>query len=441
MKQNKIKKLISFLLISSVIVLVTACGADDNTANGDEVEIRLLTRMAGTTPQVGIYQDILDDFEAEYDDVTITDDSQGDEGSYNNILKTNRASGDLPNIFRVQGVANLGEYIDNDLVMDLDPVFEENKEWSEGFVEGAKEYYQVPGYEGTYAVPMESGIIGVYYNEKLFEEAGLDKFPETWDEFTTAIDKLNENDVTPISLGAKASFTAGHLHNLISYRWLGNDVAKKLGSRELAWDSPEMIETFEFIEDLRDMNAFDDSAAGIDDDVALSSFQNGEAAMIITGPWNGPPLKNPEESKVAEHVQLAKFPYFEEKPEFKDNDMQVISPYMINGKLEGKEKEYTIELVKRLTNAENAKRYAEEAGFIVPRTDVDIDEEKVEPIFLTNLELSSTSEKLGVDLFDYEKEQFMQDRTRNSIVSIISGASAEEAAKEIQSELDKRRDE
>lgn len=442
MKKNKMKKLLSLFLISSVILVLTACGGeskDGEKASGDDVEIRLLTRMAGTTTQVDIFKDILADFEAEYDDVVIIDDSQGDEGSFNNILKTNRASGDLPNIYRVQGVANLEEYIENDLVMDMEPVFAEDTEWSDGFIEGARNYYQVPGFEGIYGVPMESGIIGIYYNEKLLAEAGFDEFPETWSDFKAAIESLNEMGVIPLSLGAKSNSAAGHLHNLISYRWLGTDVAKELGAGELDWDSPEMIETFEFVEELRDINAWDPNAAGIDGDVALASVQNGEAAMIITGPWNGPSLTDEEESKEAENIRMAKFPYFEEKPEFKDHDMQVISPYMVNGKLEGKEKEYTIELVKRLTNAENAKRYAEEAGFMVPRTDVDINEDEVQSIFLENLELSRTSEALGVDMFDYHPEQFMQDRTRNSIVSIITGASAEDAANEIQSELDERR--
>ncbi|MGN9166333.1 ABC transporter substrate-binding protein [Tissierellaceae bacterium HCP3S3_D8] len=438
--KRKLKSLLSIILVFSMLLAITACGGNTSASSkGDgKIKIRLLTRMAGTTPQVQIYNDILEQFEIDHDDVEIVDESQGDESAFNNILKTSRASDDLPHIFRIQGVANLDEYIDNKLIMDLAPVFEEDKEWSDGFTEGAVKYYEVPGYEGIYAVPMESGIIGVYYNEELFTKAGISGFPETWTEFKSAIGKLNAINITPIALGAKASYTAGHLHNLILYRWLGNDVAKKLGSRELAWDSPEIIETLEFIKELKDINAFDKNAAGIDDNVALSSFQNGEAGMVITGPWNASPLTNTEKSKVGDKVRLAKFPYFEEKPEFKDNDMQVISPYMINGKLEGKEKEYTIELVKRLTSAEAAKRFAEEANFMVPRTDIDIDESKVEPIFLKNLELAGTSIGAGVDSFDYDPLQSMQDRTRNSIVSIISGASPSDAAKEIQEEINNR---
>lgn len=442
MGKNTLKRFLGLSVMGSMALALTACGSGDgdngDTAaeDDDDIEIELLTRMAGTTPQVDVYQGILDEFEEDHPGVTVKDESQGDDSAFNNILKTRRASGNLPNIYRVQGVANLGEYIDNDLLMNMDPIFEENQEWSEGFVQGAIDYYDVPDYEGTYAVPMESGLIGVYYNEQILSDAGIDEFPETWSDLETAIDKLNAFGTIPIALGAKEGSTAGHLHNLITYRWLGTDVAKQLGNREMDWDSPEMIETYEFLEDLVEMDAFEDDVAGIDDNVAHAAFQNGDAAMHITGPWNASEFKNPEETPAHEDINLAKFPYFEEKPEFKDEDMQVISPYMVNGELEGREKELTIELIKELTSAENAKKYAEAAGFIVPRTDVDYDEDTLEPIFIKNLELSSTSTGLAVDLFDYDPIQSMQDRTRDSLVSILSGASPEEAGKEIQSEID-----
>lgn len=118
-----------------------------------------------------IYNDILDEFKEKHPEVTIVDDSQGDESAFNNILSTDIASGTMANIFRIQGVANLSEYIDNGLILDVQPYLDEDPEWGGGFTEGALSYYQVPGKEGTYAIPMESGLIGVYYNKDLFEKA------------------------------------------------------------------------------------------------------------------------------------------------------------------------------------------------------------------------------------------------------------------------------
>ncbi len=432
------KKLLVVLMVLLATILTACGGSSDASDNADgKVKIRLLTRMAGTSTQAQIYKDIIKEFEAKHSDVVVVDESQGDESAFNNKLKTDLASGTLPNIFRVQGVANLNEYIESGLLMDMDPILKDDPEWGQNFTEGALKYYQVPGHEGTYGIPMESGLIGVYYNEELLKKAGINEFPETWSELTAAVKKLKGIDVTPIALGAKATYMAGHLHNQIFYKWMGTEAAKKLGTRELKWTDSEVVKTLEYVEDLNKLDAFGQSAAGISDEIAVADFLEGKAAMIITGPWNIGKFTNSSETEYADAIKLAKFPYFDEKPEFKDEDMQIISPYMVNGKLEGKEKEYTIELLKMLTSAEAAKRFAEEAQFLIPRSDIAIDNSKVSELFLHNIELGATSTGIAVDVFDFDPLPSMQDRTRNSIVSILIGGKPKDAAKEIQDEIDK----
>jgi len=432
------KKMLVVLMVLLATILTACGGSSDASDNADgKVKIRLLTRMAGTSTQAQIYKDIIKEFEAKHSDVVVVDESQGDESAFNNKLKTDLASGTLPNIFRVQGVANLNEYIESGLLMDMDPILKDDPEWGQNFTEGALKYYQVPGHEGTYGIPMESGLIGVYYNEELLKKAGINEFPETWSELTAAVKKLKGIDVTPIALGAKATYMAGHLHNQIFYKWMGTEAAKKLGTRELKWTDSEVVKTLEYVEDLNKLDAFGQSAAGISDEIAVADFLEGKAAMIITGPWNIGKFTNSSETEYADAIKLAKFPYFDEKPEFKDEDMQIISPYMVNGKLEGKEKEYTIELLKMLTSAEAAKRFAEEAQFLIPRSDIAIDNSKVSELFLHNIELGATSTGIAVDVFDFDPLPSMQDRTRNSIVSILIGGKPKDAAKEIQDEIDK----
>lgn len=442
MKKSKlIKKGLLVLGLGVTLIGLAACGSSKEKADGKDgkIEIRLLTRMAGTAPQVGIWQDVIDEFAKEHPEVKIVDESTGDEGSFNNLLKTSRASNDLPNIYRIQGVANLGEYIDNDLIMNMTPVLEADKEWSEGFNEGALNYYEVPNYEGIYGLPMESGLIGVYYNKELFEKAGISKFPETWSEFKVAIEALNKSGVVPISLGAKSTYTVGHLHNLIFYRSLGTDAAKKMGTGEMKWTDKEVVATLESVKELADLGAFDPSAVGIDDNVALNTFLKGDAAMIITGPWNISKFNDKAETKFSEAIEVAKFPYFDDKEQFKNEDMQVISPIMVNGKLEGKEKELTIELAKRLTDKDIATRLANEANWIFPRTDFELKGTDAAPLFVKNVELAKTSTGIAVDVFDYDPNQAMQDVTRNTLVGIIQGTSPTDAAKTIQEASDSKK--
>lgn len=409
---------------------------EDTSAKEEKIKIRLLTRMAGTSATVQIYNSIIDEFKAKHPEVEIIDDSQGDESAFNNILSTDVASGKMANIYRVQGVANLKKYIDNGLLLDVKPFLEEDKEWGESFASGALSYYEVPGKDGIYAVPMESGLIGVYYNEDLFKQAGIDAFPQTWEDLMSAISKFREKGITPIALGEQSTYMGGHLHDQIFYKWLGTEAAKELGNRTKKWTDEDVVQTLQFIKDLVDAQAFDPNTVGMTDDIAMTAFKTGEAAMVISGPWMLGRLSNPEDTPIAEHVRIAKFPYFKEKMEFKNHDMQIISPYMINGKLEGKELELTIELVKMLTSREAAKRYAQEARFPMPINGVDLDEEKVGALFVKSMELGATSEGIGVDVFDFDELTSMQDITRNAIMSIFTGSSPMEAAQMIQDEID-----
>lgn len=447
----KLKKWMAILLtIVMSVGLLGGCGnsgggdkaseqPDLQSANGNQEEavtIRILTRIAGTSNQVGIFNQILDEFKDKHPEVTIVDDSQSDESAFNNLMAADIASGSLANIFRIQGVANLADYIDNGLLLDVSEYLKADKDWGSGFTEGSLSYFNVPGHEGTYAIPMESGVIGIYYNKALFQAAGIDKFPETWSELLTAIEKLKATGVIPIAMGAQSSYMAGHLHDQIFYKWVGTDAAKLLGSREKKWTDEDVVQSLQYVKDLVDAGAFDKSAAGLTDDIALSQFQQGEAAMVITGPWNITNFSDETKTPVAKDIDVANFPYFDEKPELKNENMQTLGCYMINGKLEGREKELTVELIKMLTNKDAAKRFAEEAGVLIPRSDIQLDESKCPELLVKNLALGGNSSGVGVDVFDFDPLPSMQDRTRNSIVSMFIDATAQDAAKEIQAEID-----
>ena len=433
------KKLIFVIVMVLMLHLFTACDSKkrglDSGDNG-KVTIRLLTRMAGTTVQVDIFKDIIAEFQQRHPEVVIIDDSQGDESSFNNILTTDIASGNMANIFRIQGIANLGKFIENDLLLDMSPFLEADKEWGDGFTSGSLSYYKVPGQEGIYGIPMESGLIGIYYNEKILQDAGIAVFPETWEDFVYAISKLKAAGVIPISLGAQSTYMAGHLHNQIFYKWMGTEAPKLLGARDIKWTDPEVVQTLQFVTDLIEADAFDPNAAGLTDDVAITQFQQGKSAMVITGPWNISSFTDAERTSEKENIRIAKFPYFKERPQFRDDDMQLISPYMVSGELKDRELDLTIELLKMLTDKKAAKRFAEEAAFLIPRTDIELDESISSDLFIQSVKLGATSEGLCVDVFDFDPLASMQDRTRNSIVGMFIGSTALEAATEIQTEID-----
>ncbi|MGL4345632.1 MAG: ABC transporter substrate-binding protein [Cellulosilyticaceae bacterium] len=401
---------------------------------GKQIEIRIMTRMSGESRRAKIYNQVLREFEQRYPNVKIIDESVESEKEYNNKIKMSIATGEVPHIFNIQGVEHLGEYIENGLIMDIEPVLKRNYTWGMGFIPEVLDYYRVSGQEGIYGVPMEMGLVGIYYNEELFERAGVDEFPDTWEAFNDAIDQFKTVGITPLAVGAKSTYMVTHLHNNIFYKWLGIDSARALGERELSWMDEEVVRTLGFVNDVDEKGALFPDVELMNDEMAMSAFSNGNVAMFIAGPWAIGQFVN---LPIAEQIRFAKFPYFQEKPEYKNHDMYAISAYMINGNLAGLEKTYTIELVKELTSQKVAQRFAEEAQFLMPRKDYDADPDIVTELLTQNIELSKTSEQIACDLFDFEPLPFMQDHIRNSIIGMFMGNTPIDAAREIQQGIQK----
>lgn len=116
------------------------------------------------------------------------------------------------------------------------------------------------------------------------------------------------------------------------------------------WTDQGVVETLQFVKDLIDAGAFDPNAAGLTDEMALTQFREGQAAMVLTGLWNSDSFLDETLTPVSDQIETANFPYFEEKPEFKNENMQTIGSYMVSGQLEGKELDLTMELIQMLTD-------------------------------------------------------------------------------------------
>ena len=52
-------------------------------------------------------------------------------------------------------------------------------------------------------MPSEVMMVGFYYNKDLFQQAGIEEVPVTYEEFLNAVDKLNAAGITPLTVGAQ----------------------------------------------------------------------------------------------------------------------------------------------------------------------------------------------------------------------------------------------
>ena len=118
------------------------------------------------------------EFEAANPDVKVENISVNEEASYNNKFKTLVATGDIPNIFYLPGIASLVKYAQNGLIMDVSELFQD-KEWYDGFVDGAFDMFNFEPYgvKGVYAIPFAVTPEVIFYNVDLLKSVGYDTFP------------------------------------------------------------------------------------------------------------------------------------------------------------------------------------------------------------------------------------------------------------------------
>lgn len=131
---------------------------------------------------------------------------------------------------------------------------------------------------------------GVYYRQDIFEDLGLEE-PATWDEFLNVVNVLNENDVTPVTIGTKFLWTAGGWFDYLNLRQNGYEFHMDLTNGEIPWTDQRVRDTFARWGELLEANAFIENHAAYSWQEALPFMVNGDAAMYLMGNFAVAPLR------------------------------------------------------------------------------------------------------------------------------------------------------
>ncbi|WP_127594082.1 ABC transporter substrate-binding protein [Paenibacillus lautus] len=171
-----------------------------------------------------------------------------------------------------------------DVVKPLDEFIQaEPDKWNEddflnGLIDGNVRFDGV-----TYGIPIETNNRALYYNKKLFDEAGVTP-PKTWDELVEAAQKLT--DPAKKRWGMSLPTTQGGALDAAwaPFMWqAGGDYVNAEGT-ELQFNGEGGIAATQFFADL--INKYKVASLS----PPQNGFQSGMIAMSISGPWSIPTL-------------------------------------------------------------------------------------------------------------------------------------------------------
>ncbi len=416
-------------------------GTDTDNAGGSsaKVKITFMSRDSGDTPMAKVYEDQIAAFMKDNPNIEVQNDSVYEEAAYNNKLKVAISTGETPNIFYYPAIAGLTEWAQSGVLLDLTEALEADTQWKDTFLDGALDTYRLDNYgvEGIYALPNELNVDGVFYNKELFKKAGITETPETMDDFYTAIDKLNKAGITPIGVGGKDTWVMGHIFNNILAKRIGLEGIRALGVGEKNWTDDDVTECLQITKDLKEKKAFMDGFEGIDVNTQMSQFLTGEVAMISHSSPIIPEMYNTD-SEILDDISFFPFPYFTDKPEYKDTRVVYTSGWMLSGTMNDDEKEATLKLVKYMTTPEAIQQRMDAAMRVAPYKNITAPEDALQ-IFKDMVAYTDTITNSVGEYFDYDKCATLVDVSRNGILNMMLSNSAEDTAKAIQADVDANR--
>jgi len=191
--------------VITVPLALTACSTDGNDSGGKETITVYST--ASEDAAVQRYNDVIAAFEAANPDIRVEVTYPG--ADYENLLKTQMAANDLPDVFQTHGwtQARYQPYL-----LDL-----RGAPW-EGDV-SPEILPLVTGDNGELlALPISQNKAGINVNIDILADYGID-VPATWDGFVAAAEEITEKsggEITPIHIAGGDSWPIGSFYNWLA---------------------------------------------------------------------------------------------------------------------------------------------------------------------------------------------------------------------------------
>lgn len=288
----KMKRMMAVAMAAVMALTVSACGqkkSEDDSKDKSEKGV-LSVSIWDPNQEKGI-NEILADFTKETGIKTKLTVVKWDE--YWTMLEAGAQGGSLPDVFWMH--SNESErYMSNDMLLDLtNKIADSDKIDPENYPEDIWGLYMYD--DKYYAVPKDIDTIALWYNKKMFDEAGL-AYPTadwTWDDMFEAAKKLTKDDGSQYGLAVRNDNNQEGYYNLIydNGGYVINEDRTKSG-----WDDPKTIEAMETFDSWIKSGVMPSLETMSENSVDVL-FQSGKVAMVIQGSWMLPAYKDNEYTK------------------------------------------------------------------------------------------------------------------------------------------------
>lgn len=277
----KNKFLAASALTASAALVLAGCGGGGSDAGGDpapsadsdeQVTLTVWAWEPTLTPLVPAFEEAYPNIKIDLQNVG------GPADTYTKIDNVIAAGDGLPDIAQIEYYA-LAQYAISGELADLTEMGA--GDLKDQYTPGTWNAVTMADSGKVFALPMDSGPMALFYNEKVFNEAGIDTPPSTWDEYYEAAKKIRE-------LGDDYYITTdnGDAGMATSMMWLAGGQPFKVEDGQVVIDlADEGVMTYaDFWQKMIDEDLINTTVSGWSDDW-FRGLGDGSIASLITGSW------------------------------------------------------------------------------------------------------------------------------------------------------------
>lgn len=280
------KKLFMFISIVALVILAACSSGSSGSSSKDGNTIKY---AFWDKNQEKMLKALVEEFNKENPEVNVKLELTPYD-QYFTKLDAAASGGGLPDVFWMNG-PNFVKYAANDMIEPIDDSISDDNLDLSPYPEGLLGLYQYD--EKTYALPKDYDTVGLWYNKKLFDEAGVD-YPDDswkWDDLVKAAKELTNIDEDIYGI---AAFTQDEQATYFNTIFANDGYIISEDKKEAGFDDPNTIEGLQKYHDLIHKHKVSPTHAQMETTKATSMFESGKVAMIFEASYMIPQFKENE---------------------------------------------------------------------------------------------------------------------------------------------------
>lgn len=271
-------------------MLVSGCSETAEQTSGGEEEVTIpMILIVDSSTGIKNEEELITEFNRIYDGKWQADVQwiMETEEEYRQNLKRQNVTDTLPAVITDLRMLPAFYYmmIQDGRIEELTEYINEDEEWK-AMIEPAVLESCSEEDGSIYLGPISTAAFscsGMFWNEELFAQAGIEKFPETWEEFWDCCEQLSACGITPLALHTEGTAWAPML---IATAEAASTEEGAAFMNEFYPDTYQNESGLRIAQTLQKLFRYTtDDALYTDFDVSYDNFFSGQAAMIPNGYW------------------------------------------------------------------------------------------------------------------------------------------------------------